>query len=233
MNLSYWNYLYNWDGKQWIRANLVYTPYVSLDKKTLCMSFNRDNQYHTVHEENTQWTDELLTERFLRELKFHDIANKNAIPTLEIIDLDEAQRHIYFKWHGDDFFMQGVNLNGYNNVLSNWKDQWLQRINEMWQAGIYKISLHPNSWIAHDGMFIPFNWFFCFNKNEQNTIRNLLIQISEERQEKLTSQLNILGFDLDTYYDPDKLQLLAFHSFKSNYPEELIDQVIKNHALLQ
>jgi hypothetical protein len=227
MDFSNWNYLYNWDGKQWHRANLVYTPYVSSDKKTLCMSFNRDRNYHTNDQENDVWSQELLTERFLREMKFYGIASKNNIPTLKIIDTDEIKRHIFLEWYGEDFFMQG------NEVLPNWKEQWLQRINEMWAANIYKFSLHPNSWVAHDGVLIPFNWFFSFDKNETIIIKDFLIQISSERQEKMQEFLKSLGFDMDSSYDPVILQALAFNSFRANYPEELINEALKRNALLQ
>ncbi len=226
MDFSNWDYLYNWDGEYWHRANLVYTPYVSPNKKTLCMSFNRDTNYHTDVEENKLWTEQLLNDRFSREIKFHSMAKSAGIPTLNIIDVDLSKRLISFEWHGADFYTQGF------NTLSNWQDQWLQIIRKMWNAGIYKFSLHPNSWVAHEGTLIPFNWFFCFEKNESIVIRDFLIQISSERQEKMEAILKALNLDLDKPYDPHKLQTLAFLSFKYNYPDELIDQVVKNHAIL-
>lgn len=232
MNLSDWNYLYNWDVDQWSRANLVYTPYVSPDKKTMCMSFNRDTSYHTDHEENAQWTDDMLTERFLRELTFHRVATDANIPTLTIQDVDLTSRKLFIEWHGDDFFMQGINKNGYDAVLSDWKSQWLARINEMWAAGIYKFSLHPNSWVVSNGQLIPWNWFFSFTKDEPNiTIRSLLVQISLGRLEKLEIVLNSFGMNLDTPYDIKTLQKVCFHSFKTNYPEPLIAHVLKNHSI--
>lgn len=226
MDYSNWDYLYNWDGKYWHRANLVYTPYISPDKKTLCMSFNRDKNYHTDLEENKLWTEKLLNDRFSREIKFHSMAKAAGIPALNIIDVDLGSRQISFDWHGADFHTQGF------DSLPNWQEQWLQRINEMWDAGIYKFSLHPNSWLAHEGTLIPFNWFFCFEKNESIVIRDFLIQISSDRQEKMEDILKALNLDLDKSYNPCKLQILAFLSFKYNYPNELIEQVIKNHAIL-
>jgi hypothetical protein len=227
-NLNDWSYLYNWDGTQWHRANLVYTPYISPDKNTLCMSFNRDELYHTDQEENAQWTEDMLTTRFNREISYHSIAKSFYIPTLQIKDVDIPKRHIFLEWHGADFHTQGF------DVLPDWKEQWLLRLKEMWTIGIFKYSLHPNSWVAHDGVLIPFNWFFSFSRTEPKiTIRDFLIQISSDRQDKLKQILQAMNMNLDTPYDVVSLQALALNSFRSNYPEDLINQALKNHALLQ
>ena len=152
-----WNYYYNLEGREQVCANLVYTPLVSADKKIFCMSFNRDPAYH---KNNNGWTEEILTERYNRELDFYILA-KPVVPTLDIIDVDPSKRKIYLEWHGDDFYMQGVR-GGYDSVLSNWQEQWIACIRNMWSASITKMSLHPNSWISRDGELVPFNWFFSY-----------------------------------------------------------------------
>jgi hypothetical protein len=221
MNISDWTYYYNLEDQEYVRANLVYTPYVSPDNTTFCMSFNRDRGYHKNENENILWTEELLTDRFLKEIEFHSQASK-TIPTLMIKDIDHQARKIFLEWHGDDFFMQGLKLGGYNKVLPDWQEQWLDLIKKMWAADIFKISLHPNSWIAHQGTLIPFNWFFCYRENHTAiTLRSLLIQISAGRQEKLGN------LDLDKEYTPKELQQVAFNSFRHNYPKELIDDAIQ------
>lgn len=229
MNIQNWKYYYNLEGDEWVRANLVYTPYISPDGKTFCMDFNRSLDYHKYSEENILWNDALLTERFNREIEFHSRA-ATTIPTLKIIDIDEIDRKIFIEWHGNDFLMQGKLFDGYNNVLPQWKDQWLERINQMWDLDILKFSLHPNSWVAKEGTLIPFNWFFSFDLKEKPiTIRSLLIQISLGRQEKLSKVLETFNMDLDTEYNIKDLQILCFNSFRENYPAELIDQIISMH----
>lgn len=224
-----WNFHYNLEGQEWVRQNLVYTPYVSPDKKTLCMSFNRNPYYHVWEEENALWTDEKLNERFAREVTFYDVARAAGIPILKIKDIDNSKREIYIEWHGDDFLMQGINGGGYDKVLPDWKAQWSDRVHEMWAAGIYKFSLHPNSWVAVDGVLTPYNWFFSFFKDEPKLkISDLLIQISIQRQDKLKLMLDHYNMDLDTPYDVRTIQIICFNSFRSNYPESLIDQIIKS-----
>ena len=227
-DISNWNLYYNKEGDEMVRANLVYTPYVSPDKTTFCMSFQRDPAYHIYDYENVNWAEQDLIERFNKELEFHERASK-VMPTLSIKDVEFDKRRIFIEWHGDDFYMQGLE-NSYDSVLPDWKAQWVDLVKKMWTQDIMKFSLHPNSWVAKDGVLIPFNWFFCYDKQESNiTIRNVLKQISFERQEKLAVVLKAAGMDLDTPYDVKTLQTVAFNSFRSNYPADLIDKIIQEH----
>lgn len=229
VNLKSWNYYYNLEGSEEVRANLVYTPYISPDKKTLCMSFNRDVGYHKYDYENVNWTDLLLDDRFNREVLFHSRASK-VMPTLDLIDIDATNRNLYFKWYGDDFYMQGLSAGGYDKVLFDWQQQWQDRVTSMWNAGFVKCSLHPNSWVAVDGTLIPFNWFFCYDTKEEGiTIKSLLVQISNQRQDKLFKVLENNGVDINYPYSSKELQRVAFDSFRSNYPAELIDNILKKH----
>jgi hypothetical protein len=231
-DISKWDYYYNIEETELVRANLVYTPYVSPDKKMFCMSFNRDIGYHTDPDENILWTDELLADRFKREIIFHDKASK-IMPVLKLITIDYDNRRIFLEWHGDDFLMQGIKNDSYEQVLPDWQEQWTELLHKMWSIGIYKISLHPNSWTVHNGTLIPFNWFFCFDINEPHvTIRSLLVQISAGRQEKLAAVLESNNIDLDILMAPVSLQIIAFNSFRHNYPRDLIDNILNDLNVL-
>jgi hypothetical protein len=226
MNITNWNYYYNLEGQEQVRANLVYTPYVSPDEKTFCMSFNRDPLYHTDPAENAHWTGDLLQDRFEREVTFHQLA-EDKCPTLHLVGVDLNKRQIFLEWLGDDFYMQGLKAGGYDQVIPDWKEQWKLRIEEMWSLGIKKMSLHPNSWIARYGVLVPFNWFFSYYADEDIVIKDVLIQISQERQSKLLPLLEQSGLDINAEYSADLLQKIALNSFRSNYPESLIDSLLK------
>jgi hypothetical protein len=218
-----WDFYYNFEGENAVRANLVYTPYISPDKKTFCMSFNRNPAYH---QDNTQWTDDMLIDRFNREIKFHNIASSH-MPTIPIIDIDYKNKNIFLEWYNDDFYMEGLKNNGYDNVLVDWKSQWKILIKKMQYIGIIKFSLHPNSWVVKDSTLIPFNWFFSYMYDEPPIdIKSLLVQISDTRQEKLNDVLLKLGMDVNTKYNVNTLQKVCFNSFRSNYPQDLIDDIL-------
>jgi hypothetical protein len=100
----------------------------------------------------------------------------------------------------------------------------------MWAADIIKISLHPNSWTVKNGELIPFNWFYSYDINETAIIRDMLKQISIARQEKMQIELEKFRLNLDTPYPIKELQVVAFNSFRSNYPNNLIDNIIQEHV---
>ncbi len=224
-NLSNWEYYYNEEPGDRYRANLVYTAYVSPDKKTLCMKFIRDLGYHKDPIENHAWTEELLEERFRRELKFYNLA-KNYTPVAEIVDVDESTRSIFINWPGDDFYMMGYR-SSYQNILPDWKEQIKKRFTEMWGAGILKFSIHPNSWLLFDdGILRPFNWFFTFSDIEESkSINDFMIQISDSRRESLGPILESNGWNLDTKYNLTELQNISLESFRKNYPDDLINDL--------
>jgi hypothetical protein len=225
MDISTWNLYWNRDYGGQIRANLVYTPYVSPDSKTLCMSFNRDPAYHSNLEENQQWSENDLTDRFEKEIKFHNLASE-SIPTLDIIDIDFDNRQVFIEWNGPDFYMLGLET-PYDQILPNWKEQWLTTISKLKAMNISKFSLHPNSWVIKDDTLIPFNWFFCYHRDDVGiTIRSLLKQISDSRQEKLAAVLEGMGLNLDIECKAQDLEKVCFNSFRENYPADLIEKAI-------
>lgn len=226
MNILDWNLYYNKDSQGQFRANLVYTPYVSPDGKIFCMSFNRDPAYHTDEKENKLWTEEHLQDRFDKELRFHKLAS-TVVPTLSIIEVDYTNRQIFIEWTGLDFYMLGLE-SAYENILPDWQEQWLNTINKLRSINVSKFSLHPNSWVVKDNVLIPFNWFFCYNRTDGNiTIRELLRQISNTRQDKLVHVLEKLGMTLDTPYTAKQLESVCFNSFRSNYPDNLINKALE------
>lgn len=230
-DISNWDYYYNIEdneyGRENVRANLVYTPRVSPDKKTFCMDFTRDINYHNVPEENVLWTDDELTKRFNREIKSHGLVKHN-MPTLAIRDVDVDKRRIFIEWHGDDLCVQAFPHGGdFSKVLPDWREQWLSMFKTMMNLDLYKISLHPNSFVAHNGVLIPFNWFFTYERYEPKVrFRDLMMQISSQRQSKLGIFLDHYGVTLDTPLDLSMLQTIALNSFRSNYPKDLIDEAL-------
>lgn len=220
-----WDYYYNFQNEQTIRANLVYTPLVSPDKKKFCMWFVRDENYHYDFETNLMWSDDLLEDRFRKELKYHKLASK-YVPTLEILEVDQQSRKIIIEWHENDFYMDCLE-NSPESVLSSWDYQMTNIMKKLWKNNIVKLSLHPNSWIVKNDHLVPFNWFFCYDKDTGNdSLKNLIIQISETRLEKVYEIFRHLGYDPSRQYSAIDLQKLALHSFKSNYDEKLINNLI-------
>ena len=226
IDVSNWELYWNLEGQDQVRANLVYSAYISPDKKHFCQWFDRDIRYHRDPDENKLWTPEILKDRFSKEIKFHDRASRH-MPTLPIVDIDEKERKIIYEWPGDDFLMQSIAAGSRENVLLDWQDQMTLLIHKMKKSYITKLSLHPNSWTVRDGTLIPFNWFFCYDTDcDTDSFDNLSIQISPGRMEKLEPILEKLKIKKENTYPVEKLQRAALESFRSNYDDAFIDRII-------
>jgi hypothetical protein len=222
-----WDLYWNVENTESFRANLVYSAYRSPDKKHFCQWFIRDPRYHSNQDENVLWTEDLLEDRFQKELKYHAIA-ASTMPTLEIVDVDIATRQIVYEWPGDDFLMQSHYAGSREAVLSDWQAQWISLNEKMWDANITKLSLHPNSWTVRNDELVPFNWFYCYDTDvDVDSFDNMSIQISSGRKENLYSILQQYGIEWDACYPVKKLQAVAFNSFRKNYPDELIENILR------
>jgi hypothetical protein len=225
-DITNWDLYWNVENGESFRANLVYSAYRSPDKKHFCQWFVRDSRYHADLYENSLWTDELLEDRFQKELKYHERASK-VMPTLDIVDVDVKSRQIIFAWPGDDFLMQSLYQGSREQVLPDWQEQWVSLIEKMWSVNITKLSLHPNSWTVRDGELVPFNWFYCYDTDTgTDSFSKMDIQISSGRKENLYPILQKFEIDYDTEYSVKKLQAIAFNSFRKNYSSELIDRIL-------
>lgn len=225
-DVTNWDLYWNYEQGDCYRANLVYSAYCSPDKKHFCQWFYRDNKYHRDEYENSLWTEELLEDRFRKELKYHERASK-VMPVLDIVEIDEKARKVIYAWPGDDFLMQSFRLSR-EEVLPDWQDQWVSLIEKMWSANITKLSLHPNSWTVRDGVLVPFNWFYCYDTDTgTDSFENMSIQISQGRKENVYPILERFKIEWEKQYPVKQLQLIAFNSFRNNYPKELIDRIIE------
>ena len=211
---------YNQNNDGPIRANLVYTPYT--ENNTFIMSFNRDPEYHFDKDANALFTEEVLADRFDRELRFHEKV-KDVLPTLEIIDVDYIKREIYLEWPSDDFYMLG-RKSSYDEVLPDWKQQWLPVIRTLRRVNVSKFSLHPNSFVVSNQRLVPFNWFFCFERNELTSLESVVKQISSDRLDKVTPLLNKHNISLTDVRPAKDFELLGLECFTSSYGSELITE---------
>jgi hypothetical protein len=225
-DITNWDLYRNVENGESFRANLVYSAYRSPDKKHFCQWFVRDPNYHIDLYENSLWTDELLEDRFQRELKYHERASK-VMPTLDIVDVDLRTRQIVYAWPGDDFLMQSYHQGTREKVLPDWQEQWVSLIEKMWSVNITKLSLHPNSWTVRDGVLVPFNWFYCYDTDtDTDSFENMSIQISHGRKQDVYPILERFKIEWEKQYPVKQLQLIAFNSFRKNYPSELIDRIL-------
>jgi hypothetical protein len=156
---------------------------------------------------------------------------RNKFPDLvpDIINIDLPARKLYFKIDGNDFWQQaGPTIQDYGSVLPDWREQMLEIFKAHKALGIYKYSLHPSSYFVVDGQLKSINYFFCYRDHDPSiSLRSVMSHISEDRQADLFPKMAAMGIDVDVPTPFKDIQLLAFESFKTNFPADFMDECKK------
>jgi hypothetical protein len=82
-----------------------------------------------------------------------------------------------------------------------------------------------------DGKLKSINYFFCYKDHEPMiTLRSVMSHISEDRQADLFPKMTAMGIDIDAPTAFKDIQLLAFESFKTNFPADFMDEAKQVYA---
>lgn len=202
------------------RNNLIYTSLISQDKKTFVKWYYNDTEYHRGQNEVVDPA--LMEEKWLRELKFLDLAithNKDLVPIVS--EIDYKNKKIYFEIDGVDFWQQSIDQG--KLPISNWQDQMLSILEAHRNAGFWKFSLHPSSYFVINNQLKSINFFFSYADNEQQIkMSSIMSHISKKRQYELKKYLKKHNIAIDSNTNLNKLGQLALDSFSDSYPIDFI-----------
>jgi hypothetical protein len=220
------NYYYNQvPGQEPWRNNLIYTSLMSEDKKTFVQWYHNDTEYHKGMNEVVD--PELMDEKWLREVNYlTQMRNVYPVlvPTITNIDLD--QRKLYLEIDGPDLWQRSLDSScTFDEILPDWQEQMLTIIQAHKDLGIYKYSLHPNSYFIVDGKLKSINYFFCYRDLDGPiTVNSFISHVSHNRRIALKKHSDAMGIDWDTPTSLQQIQQLAFESFSADYPRDFIDK---------
>lgn len=221
-----YNYYYNnVPGMGLCRNNLIYTSLISQDKKVFCKWYYNDTEYHQG--QNQVVDPSLMNQKWQREVKYLSLMNnKHSELIPKILDIDYISKKIYLEIDGVDFWQLSLDKSAdYNKVLPDWQDQMLFIFKTYKHLKIWKYSLHPSSYFIVDGRLKSINYFFTYDDNEGPiTVKDHLSHISLERQASLKEISNKIGLSWETPQTLLTMQILAFESFKNNYPLDFIEK---------
>jgi hypothetical protein len=226
MNTQFEYYYNNVPGKGLCRNNLIYTSLISKDRKTFCQWYFNDNNYHSGHNEVVD--PQLMEEKWHREIKFYHMMHKHYPEhLLQIEDVDFINKKVYYTIEDVDFWeLARCNKNNFDAVLPDWEEQMISIFQAYKKLGLYKFSIHPSSYFVVNGKLRSTNYFFTYDNHDHLiSVNSVLSHISKDRRKHLFPQLEKLGINL---YEPTpfaSLQKLAFSSFKTDYPSDIMDRL--------
>ena len=225
MNTEFDYYYNNVPDKGLCRNNLIYTSLINKSKTLSCQHYVNDTEYHKG--QNQVVDPSLMEEKWMREVN-HITQMRNKFPDMipNITQIDMYSKKLYMEVQGVDFWQQTLDNNcTYDNILPNWREQMLDIFRAHKSLGIYKYSLHPSSYFVVDGKLKSINYFFCYRDiDPMISLRSVMSHISEDRQADLFPKMSAMGLDVDMPTPHKQIQMLAFESFKTNFPDDVMEE---------
>jgi hypothetical protein len=200
---------------------------MSEDKKVFVKWYHNDSEYHQGKNQVVDPT--LMDEKWHREIKFLKKMS-DSYPELvpKILDINDKERKIYLEVDGPDFWEQSGCTTNYMSILPNWEEQMFEIIQAHRRLGIYKYSMHPSSYFIVNGKLKSINYFFCYTDDEQPiSLKSVMSHISKNRQADLFPKMSAMGIDVEQPTSFKQIQMLAFESFKTNYPSKFMETAKK------
>jgi len=224
----YWNDI---PGEGKCRNNLIYTSLMREDLQLFCQWFYNDDVYHKGQNEVLDPT--LMTDKWNREVKYSQLMAEEYpqhVPKIKTIDY--VNQKLYLEVDGIDFWNRAkCNVENYDNVLPDWREQMLEILQAYKDLGLYKYSLHPSSYFIVDGKLKSFNHFFCYHESEGPiSIADHASHIYSTRQEIMRKQVESMGISWNEPEPLNTLQHLCFESFRKNYSNDFIDAAKEIYA---
>jgi hypothetical protein len=208
MNLENYSNFYKIDpnSNNLIETNLIYTPKISSDNKTMCMSFDFYDPYlYNRNFDNPNrkfYNKELVNYFFNRELKyFQKFQGKFYTP--KIVDIDEDTQRIFFEWGGKSCNHIIYSAESLTDYCIDWKDQLYNILKDIKESGFCKASLYPHCFYIRDRQLFTIDYYGCAEINDPyvklDDIRGMMGVSSIERFNRATegNYLNLFKFSLD------------------------------------
>ena len=221
-------YYNNVPGIGQCRNNLIYTSLISKDKKTFVQWYHNDTDYHRG--QNQVIDPALMEEKWAREVKFLTRMEKYApLQIPKILDIDETNKKIYLAIDGVDFWQQSLDGDcSFDQVLPDWRSQMLDIVRTHRRLGMWKFSMHPSSYFVVGGRLLSINYFFTYHLDEPNiSIADVESHIYSTRQNEIRKHIETLGIAWNNPQSFSLLNQLCWESFRTNYPNDFIEQVKK------
>ena len=222
MHTNY-EYYYNNDNT---RNNLVYTSLISKDKQVFCQWYHNDGIYHGGKNEVVD--PDLMDEKFEREIKFLKVMRDEYPQHVPSYSVDYEYRKVYLEVDGIDFWNKAdCKIENYSTVLPDWQEQMLEILHAHKELGIHKYSMHPSSYFVVDGKLKSMNYFFTYYNSEPNvSIQEVESHLSINRREKMKQHLETLNIQWNTPQTWETMDKLCWNSFRTNYPQEFIENAL-------
>ena len=188
MNIENWNLYYKIDPleNRLVRSNMLYTPQINPEGNVFCMNWDPLHPYQTIHGPRPDFTPDLIKFFFDREVTHLKIFEKRYLWAPEVIDIDEQNKLIFFKWYGETCNNIVYSDRSLDQECPSWQQQLYSIIDDIFNMGYYKMSLYPHCfYLDRDNRLHTFDFYGCVRRSnpfiEYNKIKGMVGPNSKER----------------------------------------------------
>ena len=115
----------------------------------------------------------------------------------------------------------------YDKIVPDWQHQMLAILTAHKSLGLHKYSMHPSSYFVVDGQLKSINYFFTYHTEEPHiSVSDVQSHIHTNRQEEIRKYISSLDIEWDVPQSWAVMDKLCWNSFRTNYPEEFIQQCL-------
>jgi len=151
-------YKYSEDGVGGKMSQQTYEPLISPDGKTFCANYDWKNEYQRKWQpDRVGYTQDVVEYFFNKEIEYVTrFKDKPFSP--QVLDIDYVNKRIFYNW--------GVTCNEllYGNagqIPSNWKEQVYNTIIDLYNNGVYKLTMYPHCFYVDNGQLRTIDWYGC------------------------------------------------------------------------
>jgi len=158
IDITNWEYVYKFHNGYYETTNLLYTPRMNPQGTILCMDWKNTGVYQT----NKKLTEELINFFFEQEIRYlNTFKEYKWCPNIIAIE----GRSIFIEWNKESLNAIIKSESTLTDILPNWRDQLLEILRDINNAGYYKMTLYPHCFYIDQNMQLKsFDFYACIEK---------------------------------------------------------------------
>ncbi len=146
-------------------AQQTYEPLINPEGNVFCANYDHLNKYQRLQGQRPLYTEESVDSFWKKELE-HILMCKDKSYAPEILDIDQTNKRLFFKWYGkscNEIIFGGNNL---DDICPDWRQQLLDIMIDLYQNNVYKLTMYSHChMIDNNGQMKTFDWYGCISKD--------------------------------------------------------------------
>ncbi len=163
MVLNNWSPYLKFDDRGEFRcmSQQTYEPLINPEGNVFCANYDWQNKYQRQQGQRPAYTEQVV-DFFWNKGVESLLTYKDKPYAPELIDIDYANKRIFFKWYGKSCNELIFTREKLESRCPDWKDQIARILLDLYQSGSYKLTMYSHChMIDNHGQMRGFDWYGC------------------------------------------------------------------------